>query len=561
MEMIFDLLHSGISGIMPFIILLGLLIFVHEAGHFFVARFFGVRVEVFSLGFGKKIFQFRRGDTTYCLSLIPLGGYVKMFGDEVGATISDADKPFAFNFKPPSQRFAIALAGPVMNLLFAIILFLLIGIVGEQVLGPVLGDISGETEAYKVGFRSGDKIIAAGGEKITSFDQFNRIVERHSDSSLTVEVEREGGSEKATLSVTPSRTLSRDPLNSEEYVGEIPGISFLSKASMVGVSDPNSPAGQAGFKTGDVITQIGTHEINFQRDLISTLKQLGDASKVAVKVARGEGKNRETLSLTLEVGQIRADAVEASWEALGFGPYDLFLYGISEGSAAQAAGLKAGDRFLRLNGEDLRDWDHLVNVIKDYKPEAPPLKLDYIRDGKEESVSIVPKLLSAQNLMGQVEERYMLGISRPNIEAAPTLVLKRITNPVEVVVHSISEGWHWTYVTVLGFVRIFQNKISAKSLGGPISIGQMANKTFQMGLSPFLKIMAIISINLFVLNLLPIPILDGGHLVFSAIEMLRGAPLSMRKLEIAQQIGLVLILGLILFSFFNDIARILKISW
>ncbi|MCB0363080.1 MAG: site-2 protease family protein, partial [Bdellovibrionales bacterium] len=141
MDIILNWLHSGLSAIGPFLILLGLLIFVHELGHFLVAKWCGVKVEVFSLGFGKKILKYRRGETTYCISMIPLGGYVKMYGDDPTAEIPPEEKARAFLYKPVAQRIAIVLAGPLMNFFFAIPLFMAVGLNGEQVPGPIAGDI------------------------------------------------------------------------------------------------------------------------------------------------------------------------------------------------------------------------------------------------------------------------------------------------------------------------------------------------------------------------------------------------------------------------------------
>src|SRR5688572_19351866 len=141
MEFLTHYLHQGASFIVPLIILLGLLIFVHELGHFLVAKYYGVRVEVFSLGFGKKIFSHKRGDTEYCISLIPFGGYVKMFGDDPTAEVPAEEKKFAFNHKPVGQRIAVVLAGPLMNFFFAILLFMMITLIGEETIQPVIGDI------------------------------------------------------------------------------------------------------------------------------------------------------------------------------------------------------------------------------------------------------------------------------------------------------------------------------------------------------------------------------------------------------------------------------------
>lgn len=167
-------LSSLFNNVAPFFILLGLLIFVHELGHFLVAKFFGVRVETFSLGFGKKVLSFQRGDTVYCLSAIPLGGYVKMFGDDPSAEVPVDQRSYAFLYKPVMQRVAIVLAGPLMNLFFAIFIFTVIAGLGEEMPGPVVGDVAESTKAFASGFRSGDKITAINNEATPTWVQIKR---------------------------------------------------------------------------------------------------------------------------------------------------------------------------------------------------------------------------------------------------------------------------------------------------------------------------------------------------------------------------------------------------
>ena len=204
MDLILAKFQAVLSGFGPFIILLGFLIFVHELGHFLVAKWCGVRVEVFSLGFGKKILQFKRGGTNYCISLIPLGGYVKMFGDELGAKIEKEDIPFSFTHKKLWQRFAVVLAGPLMNFFFAIFIFTAVGLLGEDVRRPVLGDVSENTLAYKAGFRSGDEVQAINSTPVKTWDQLQEALDSGANTKVSFTIKRGGADQVLQLEATPT---------------------------------------------------------------------------------------------------------------------------------------------------------------------------------------------------------------------------------------------------------------------------------------------------------------------------------------------------------------------
>ena len=268
MDLIYNLIHQGVSAIIPFILLLSVLIFVHELGHFLVAKYFGVRVEVFSLGFGKKILQFKRGDTVYCISIIPLGGYVKMFGDDISAQISDEEKKFSFTHKPVFQRIGVVLAGPMMNFFFAILLFFAISLIGEEVRGPFAGDISEESVAYKAGFRSGDKILKVNDVSINTFEDFQKQLNLTANKVTSFEVQREaiGSTPSTTEKITATPNLKPNPniLSMDDYAGEISGLEPLSKATVVGILT-NSPAEKSGFKTGDTILKINEQDARYLR--------------------------------------------------------------------------------------------------------------------------------------------------------------------------------------------------------------------------------------------------------------------------------------------------------
>jgi regulator of sigma E protease len=258
--------------------------------------------------------------------------------------------------------------------------------------------------------------------------------------------------------------------------------------------------------------------------------------------------------------------------ALGVEFPELYLAEIVKNSPAAKAGLEKGDRVLSINGQAVTSFDQIAGMIRSFgthkdapataaataKDSGPnPLEILVDRNGEQKKVSVVPNVRSHMSQHGREESQFEIGIHPMIIEAAPQTFKWSTTSPVVALERGISQTLKWSGLTVLSFVRLFQGKVSAKNIGGFLSIGQVAKTSWQVGPAQFLMAMAFISINLFVLNLLPVPVLDGGHLVFYSIELIKGAPLSMRKMEIAQQVGLALLLGLMVFALFNDVSRLI----
>ncbi len=552
--MLLGYLHSGASAIIPFIILLGLLIFVHELGHFLVAKFFGVRVEVFSLGFGKKIFSYKRGDTTYCISLIPLGGYVKMFGDELGAQLLESEKKFSFTHKPVSQRIAVVLAGPLMNFFFAILIFMIVAFMGEQMRAPVVGDVSPETQAFKAGFRSGDKVVSAGGQSLRTWDHLVQVMTKHQGQNLQVEVLRMGSGTNQILQVTPQLVPNPNVLSTDEFIGDVEGLTTTSKASVVGVR-ANSVAAKAGLQTGDMIKTVAGYPVKHFRELENLFVSL-QGQPIPVEVERfdsAEFSSSKTLKFEIPKSQF------AQMGALGLETSDLYLARIIDGSPAKAAGLRERDRIIQVNETTPQKWEDVLHTVKSYSGQGG-LAFLIERSGEQLTLNITPRMTSQMNSQGGEDKRFTVGIIPWALPSIPEMAVIKAESFGSGIVRGFERTIEITQMTVLSFLRLIQAKISPKAIGGVISIGQAASETYKMGLTQFLQMMAVISINLFVLNLLPVPVLDGGHLLFYTIEAIRGAPVSMRKMEIAQQIGLVVLMSLMVFALFNDFSRLLG-SW
>jgi len=353
-------MYSTVSAI----IVLGILIFVHELGHFLVAKFCGVRVLVFSLGFGPRLCGFRKGDTEYLLSAVPLGGYVKMLGEgkgEDGVELTAEEKPFSYEYKSPWQRLAIIVAGPGANILFAALVFSVVYLFGVPSLSSVIGEVNHEMPAYSAGFQTGDKIVKIDTQAIADWEQLSAAVRASGGSELVIAYER---------------------------------------------------------------------------------------------------------------------------------------------------------------GNELLE------------------------------ARVVPKRMESKNMFGENVVTYIIGIT-----ASGETVVKHY-RPGQALIQGLKETWKVSYLTVLGFIKMIERVIPAKDLGGPIMIAQMAGQHAKAGILSLLYFMGIISVNLGILNLFPIPVLDGGHLLFITMEIILGRPVSRQKMEIAQQVGLFLLISLMIFVFYNDLSRI-----
>lgn len=557
MDLITSIFQQSFSYIIPMIVLLGVLIFIHELGHFLVAKYFGVKVEVFSLGFGPKIWKYKHGETTYCISAIPFGGYVKMYGDEIGGEVPENMKARSFLHKPIPQRIAIALAGPLMNLILAFFLFAAIGLVGEQVIAPQLGDIAEGTRAHEEGFRSGDKILSINDKKTTRWDNIEETISDNLGNELDITVLRESEEEPRTINIIPKGGESSNPLKTGELVGTIEGFDFMANASLIGVSKPESIFGKLGFQTGDQITKINDTEVKTFRHINEIIFTEASSSNKLIFIVERYGiepNNQPTnVEITWDLTEI---PLPDHPQKLGIERPETFVGAVSKDSPAENSGILTGDQIVKINEQEIRNFNDIITVISGFKAGDKPLTMTLRRSGELITIDISPEMTELSSPIGIAEKRYTIGIN-PYRAIYIENATWRAEGLVAASVYGVEKTWQWTAATIKSFQLLIQRKVSPKSLGGFIAIGQMAQKSWQVGLDAFLRIMAIISLNLFILNLLPIPILDGGHILLFTIEAIKGAPLSLRKLEIVQQVGLFLLLFLMAFTIFNDISRLL----
>lgn len=436
------------------VMVLGALIFVHELGHFLVAKRARVGVLKFSLGFGPKLVGFKRGETEYLLSALPLGGYVKMIGEDPGDDSTEAADPTrSFSRKSVGARALIILAGPLANLLLPVLIFWgIFSFVGQSYLAPVVGTPLQGSAAAQAGLRAGDRILAVDGAAVERWDQVEEAIQASAGRPLTLAVER--GGERLTVEAAARTKRATDIFGQEIEIWSL-GLRVL------------------------VPSRIGQ---------------------------------------------------------------------VLPGQPAQAAGLESGDRIVAVDGGPVAEWDQLARII--HASPGKPLTLAVERGGERLTVGVTPRASRQQTATGE-EEIGLVGIG-PKSES-----LYRRLNPAHALLAGVQKTVDITLLTVQGFAKLIQAQISPKTIGGPILIAQMTGEVAQRGVLELFSFAALLSINLAILNLLPIPVLDGGHLLFAGIEWARGKPVSLRRREIAQQVGLVLLVGLMVFAFYNDIFRLL----
>ncbi len=510
-----------------FILFLGPLVFFHELGHFLFARLFGVRVEVFSIGFGPKLFRKKWGETEYAFSLIPLGGYVKMFGENLldKDEIPHAERIYSFNHKSKFARFCIVAGGPLANFIFAAVLYFLLGVSGERAPEVRLGVISQYGTLYEKGFRSGDVLVSINGHKILSPIDFP--VEQE---SIVKDVVVRRGVENITFHLNEELTKFL-----ERFMASPP----LLRSPMV--VDHNGKRWALSLNRNEV-------------DLDMTLDQLAMHTGRDLFLFPILGKSRDDGSFDYDRNKVvpLTPAVNQSlfsWLAQNnFYPVDLIVRSVSMGSAADKAKLQGGDIIVALNNKPTYSFEDLRVLLK--KSSEADVKLTIVRKGKLLDFILTPKVVDVGGKKRRLIGVYSSGEFRPvKYVDIPGLSIGRA------MLTAVSRLKHAMVKTLSGFKKLITAEVSLKAVGGPLSIGKVAADSFQTSLSYFFQIMALISVNLGIINLFPIPVLDGGHIFFIILETINRGPLSRRKLEIAQQFGLSILLLLMVAALFNDFTR------
>lgn len=516
-----------IEKVFIFILFLGPLVFFHELGHFLFARLFGVRVEVFSIGFGPKLFKWKSGDTEYAFSLIPLGGYVKMFGDDPLSekALTEEEKKVAFTEKSKWAKFWIVFGGPLANFILAYFLYTSLLMTGEKVPQARFGLIAKESQFYSLGIRSGDALIKVNDTKIVGFDDLSLI-----DSNIS------------TLTIQRKDQELLFPVNFKflNFLTEFGNVKSELRAPIIVDQNLKKWAISLDPKNVDFNLSIeAINEISSEKIYLFPITNLKEVKKI----------EDYTFDLKAVIELERKGNLFTLLSNNKFFLTDLIVNNVVEGSPADIAKIQKGDVITHLNKIKLNGFNELRDIIQNAK--NTNLDVVILRNGSELNLKMTPEQTQVDG-----KNIYTIGVW----SGAQFVPIKMVDTQPKGLINSLSNAFGRTIEAMVktfqGYKKLFTNEVPLSNIGGPLAIGQVASDSFNISLSMFFRLMAIISINLGIINLFPIPVLDGGHIVFLILEFLNRGPLSRKKIMIAQQFGMSLLFLLIFVAIFNDISRL-----
>ena len=547
--------RSVVGKVLAFILLIGPLIFIHELGHLLAAKLVDVKATRFSIGFGPALLRFRIGETEYCLAPIPLGGYVTLLGHAPGERIPPADADRALSAKPLWARMFVLGAGPAANLLLPILLYFLyfLTLAPTAVPPAVIGTVVDGTAADQAELQQSDRIVAIDGEDVRSWRDMSQRIAEAPGRELRMQIERDG--ERIDRVVTPQKRIHRNTLGVATPIGRL-GVLRRFYAPQVGIIDDDSAAYAEGLRTGDVITSINGEPVRTTEELERMLEATGDG-RVRLTYLRAEpvaGPMGTYLFYESAHAQLLPRKDEDGHATTGLLAGNAFIRTVDPGSPAEAAGILPGDRILEVDGTPFAKWEYLREVLVTKQEQPVTLLVQSVGERKPRTVELRQQMRTWRDIYKQDRKSLWFG-AQPYEKwtiAPPEPIRGRftyaLTSALEETGAVISMMW-----TTLRQMLTFERGVD--ELSSVVGLFNVAGTAADQGPDEFLILMALLSINLGFVNLLPIPILDGGHLMFFIIEAIRRRPLGQRAREIASAVGLVLILLLLLVAARNDIVR------
>ena len=552
------------------IVLLGVLVLVHEAGHYLVGRLCGIAVETFSIGFGPRIFGWTSNGTDYRVSWIPLGGYVKFAGAHPAEDVPPGLPGRAFREVSLGRRALTIIAGPGANFVLALVAYTTLGLAGIEHPPAIIGEVVPGSPADEAGLRYGDKVLQIGDEPTETWFDLQKSIAAAPGQQLTVGVEREG--EELRLELTPEAV---EAVGMNGLMGEVgrAGVALGRLPSIIAITDDQGIAAKAGLRTGDRITALDVE--GFERpveyyaafeDLVQRAIATG-SDFIDLKVKRperldvwvsAEGESNDMPTPSFEATSIRLPLVSSN-EApiavlgdLGLGNAQLTIARLEE---PVAKALEVGDQVVGWNGKSVANIYELGERLR--KNNKSEVVLDIRRAGAEIQVPVTLQPVDTQRPEGKVTIFTLpaMFLSQPE---QPDPLVERYANPIAALTYGAKETLRQTGALTAGLWSLISGDVPLKALGGPMLIAKVAGDSAARGWQTFLGAMALISVNLGVLNLFPIPVLDGGQLVLLGMEGVRRRPLAEAAVENFQKVGFALVMALVVLATYNDLSRFWK---
>jgi regulator of sigma E protease len=552
-----------------FVLLVSSLIFIHESGHFAFAKIFGVKVLTFSIGFGPRLVRIRGKETEYCLGLLPFGGFVKMLEESKRREpILPEERGRTFEAQPVWKRVVIVLAGPAMNVFFfPVALYTSVSLEDDRFANPPTVGIVDPGMPADGKLETGDRILTIDGDGVSSFPDVERTIADRAGTVVKLGIERDGKRLDVAVPVADETTVSE--LDIVEHTGRI-GIEARFPAAVIGVARHDLPAA-AGLRTFDLVTAVGGRRIERFADLVDALAEnRGDQVIISyrrpVDVPNALGGLCElavlepgTATLTplprapgrpppVGAAARAADVLERS----GIESAEMYVSFVPEHAGEAQAGLRPGDRITTLDGAPQRLWRTMERELiagADRQHE-----LHWMRDGVSMAGTFQVRTEEWDDEFDQHHRRYVFRTDH----WLPPAPARLVPNP-HPLLYAFRRGVEQTSSVIkfisVALLRLVQGRISISSVGGPITMYDVAGQAAAQGTTNFVRVMALISVNLGLVNLLPIPVLDGGHLLFFLFEATRRRPLPLQVREVASLVGMVMLVLLMLVAFKNDVER------
>jgi regulator of sigma E protease len=540
-----------LENLLAFILLIGPLIFFHELGHLVAAKLVDIKVVRFSIGFGPALLKVRLGETEYCLAPIPLGGYVQVLGHRPGEDVGVGEADRALTAKPLWAKYLFYLAGPLANLALPVVVYFFWFVINHtMVTAPVIGTVLPGSAADEAGLQQGDRIVAIDDRDVRSWTEMASRVADNPEQDLEVQIERDG--KRLDRVITPKKIVRRNELGVAEERGQL-GVINVFYAPEIGIIDPESPASVEGLRTGDVVTSINGEPVRTIEELDRMLELTSDALVRLTYLRPTQREGPGGTYLWYESHHAQLLPRKGGDNPTGIVTARTFIRTVDPDSPAAEAGLEPGDRILAVDDEEFHQWVQLDDVFSRKREESIKYKVQSPGQPPRDVEITLGKRVWKDIYDYEHDDLWFGAYPYDKSSRGPPEPLRgRVTYAMRAAVDKTAEV---TYGIWTGLVQMLSGRMGVDKLSSVVGMFAVAGAAYEQGPGQFMWLLALVSINLFIINLLPIPVLDGGHLLFFTIEAVRRKPLSQRAREISAAVGLVIVLLLLLIATRNDIVR------